>query len=356
MSSGDVILVRRLLIAALVVLLLAVVWALSDLLLLLFAAILVALMLRTIADLVVRLVPVPIGVAVLVAGLVVVGVLGTAVWLFGSQISEQIQLLADSLPKAAQRMTSGTGVRSLVDMMASNGGMSGIGALLSRAFSWSTTLIGAAASILIVVFAAVYLALDPLIYREGFLKLVPGAAHAHVTATLDDSSDALRRWLGAQLVAMAAVGCLVGGGLWLIGVPSALALGLIAALLEFVPYVGPAAAAVPALLIAGTHDWQMLGWTLALYVGVQQIENVLLMPLLASRSVSIPPALAIFGIAAMGVIFGPLGLLLGFPLLVVLDTAVRRLYVLDTLGKPVEILGEPATQSGAQDNVPERDD
>ncbi|MBS0242581.1 MAG: AI-2E family transporter, partial [Proteobacteria bacterium] len=173
------------------------------------------------------------------------------------------------------------------------------------------------------------------------------ALHPYVEAGLDDSAEALRRWLWAQLVAMLAVGGLVGIGLFFVGVPSALALGIVAGMLEFIPYVGPIASAIPALLMASTQDLTTVWWTLGVLVLVQQAEGNILMPLLANRAVAIAPATAIFSVMAFGILFGPLGLLLGFPLTVVFDIAIRRLYVLDTLGETVEIMGEPAVQSTA---------
>jgi predicted PurR-regulated permease PerM len=65
-------------------------------------------------------------------------------------------------------------------------------------------------------------------------------------------------------------------------------------------------------------------------------------PLIANRMVSIAPTVGLFAVAAVGVLFGPLGLLLGFPLAIVFDVAVRRLYVRDTLGEHIKIMGKPA--------------
>jgi predicted PurR-regulated permease PerM len=73
---------------------------------------------------------------------------------------------------------------------------------------------------------------------------------------------------------------------------------------------------------------------------VQQVESNLIMPLVSGRAVQLPPAVGLFAVIAMGVVFGPLGLALGYPLAVVFDVAVRRLYVRQTLGEPVEIAGE----------------
>jgi predicted PurR-regulated permease PerM len=83
-------------------------------------------------------------------------------------------------------------------------------------------------------------------------------------------------------------------------------------------------------------------WTIGIIIVVQQVESNLITPLIIGRSVSVAPGVALFAIVAMGVLFGPLGLLFGFPLALVADVAVRRLYVSDTLGEHVEIMGKPA--------------
>ena len=139
---------------------------------------------------------------------------------------------------------------------------------------------------------------------------------------------------------MIMVGVLIAVGLALVGVPSALALGLIAGVTEFVPIIGPVIGAIPALLLASTESWNMVLWTLAVFVVVQQIESNIIMPLVAGKAVAVPPAVGLFAVVAIGVLFGPLGLLLGYPLAIVIDAAVRRLYVRGTLGEDVEIAGE----------------
>jgi len=139
--------------------------------------------------------------------------------------------------------------------------------------------------------------------------------------------------MAGQAISMLLVGTLTGLGLWLVGVSSAFALAVIVGLAEFLPIIGPVLAAIPALLIASTHDWQTVLLALAVLVAVQQAESNLLTPLIADRMVSIAPAVGLFAVVAMGVLFGPLGLILGFPLTIVFDVAVRRLYVHDTLGE-----------------------
>lgn len=101
--------------------------------------------------------------------------------------------------------------------------------------------------------------------------------------------EALGKWLKGQFISMLMVGALTSLGLWLLGVPSALALGLLAGLGEFVPLIGAFATAIPALLAASTVDMSTVVYTLVLYVVIQQIEGNLIMPMVERRMVSLPP-------------------------------------------------------------------
>jgi predicted PurR-regulated permease PerM len=78
---------------------------------------------------------------------------------------------------------------------------------------------------------------------------------------------------------------------------------------------------------------------------VQQVESNIIMPLVSGRAVKLPPAMGLFAVVAIGILFGPLGLLLGYPLAIVVDVAVRRLYVREALGEKVEIAGESGKKS-----------
>src|SRR6185437_10851736 len=113
-------------------------------------------------------------------------------------------------------------------------------------------------------------------------------------------------------------------------IPAAAALGLFAAAAEFVPIAGPIASAIPALLLASLHGLDKVGWTLLLFVVVQQFESNLLIPLLHRRIVSLRPLLVLFSLMAFEVLFGFLGILLANPLTIVIKTAVERFYIRST--------------------------
>ena len=139
---------------------------------------------------------------------------------------------------------------------------------------------------------------------------------------------------------MVVVGALTGLGLWALGIPGALALGIIAGLLDFVPIVGPILAAIPAILLGFTVSPQMALATAALFVVVQQIEGNILLPLIQQRTVDLPPVLLLFSLFGIGTLLGPAGVLLAAPLTVVAFVLVKRLYVQEALHTPTSIPGQ----------------
>jgi len=120
---------------------------------------------------------------------------------------------------------------------------------------------------------------------------------------------------------------------WIIGVPSPLALGLIAGIGEFIPYVGPLLAAVPALLVALTKSPEATLWTAVAYLIIHQIEGNIVAPLIQRRMVSIPPAVMLLGIVAITYLFRATAIIFAAPIVVVIFAGVTLLYVQDTLGE-----------------------
>lgn len=112
-----------------------------------------------------------------------------------------------------------------------------------------------------------------------------------------------------------------------------MALGLIAALLEFVPFVGPVLASMPASALGLTEGPGTAALVLGLYVLVQQIEGNIITPLVQQRTVDLPPAVTIFAIVTFGVLVGPVGILFAVPLAVVSYVLIQKLWMQDVLLK-----------------------
>ncbi|QQP87757.1 AI-2E family transporter [Skermanella sp. TT6] len=328
---------RLLLVAVLIAGLVLMAWQIVDVLLLVFGAILLAVMLRRTADWLAAHTPLSGGWALAVVLLAIVIALGICGWLFGAQVSSQVEELTKVVPEAwgrvREQLEGSSWGRAALDAVSGVDPASVSGGMVREAGSLLMTVVGGLGNVLLLVAGGVYLAAQPGLYRQGVVALVPKSAEARTRQVLDGMGEALGKWLKGQFIAMLMVGALTSLGLWLLGVPSALALGLLAGLGEFVPLIGAFATAIPALLAASTVDMSTVLYTLALYVVIQQIEGNLIMPIVERRMVSLPPALALFAVVAFGLMFGILGVIFATPLTVVAYVAVQKLYVEDALGK-----------------------
>jgi predicted PurR-regulated permease PerM len=181
--------------------------------------------------------------------------------------------------------------------------------------------------LLLVFIGGLYLAAQPSLYAVGLLRLIPPRARTSAAETFDAISVSLRNWLKGQALGMLFVGLATGLGLWLAGVPAAWAIGLIAGLAEFVPYLGAIVAGIPAIVLGFGQGIETGLWTIGILIAVQQVQGNLVMPLLQNRMVDLPPAVTIFGIIAAGILFGVPGVLLATPLTIVVLVLVRRLYL-----------------------------
>jgi len=300
-------------------------WRLREVALLFFASVLVALSLRALAAPLVRR-GMNAALAVLAAALGVLVIVGLLIAFFGWRIQAQFAEVSDLLPRAfstfmVQLQETPLGARAVSDLGQAH--FTAMAPALLRVPRFALTGVLLLGDALLVVFGGIYMAAQAELYLRSLLRLFPTARRQRAITVLRDLGRLLRRWLVAQLISMVLIGAMVGVGLWLIGAPAAGALGILAGLAEFVPFVGPVVAAAPALLLALLHGGDKALWTLALFVMVHLIEANLLQPLIQRRMVLIPPVLTIFALVSFGLVFGPLGILLAAPLTVVCLTLAK---------------------------------
>jgi predicted PurR-regulated permease PerM len=341
-ATSDREFVRRVLIVLGLVALVFLAWQLRAVLVMLFGAIVVATAFRSLADPICRWTGLPSGVTVGIAIALVFGAIAGLIALFGAQIGDQVQLLSTALPeawKALESRISDAGLGEQLRQMLSSAKSSTSG--LFANFGRVLMSVGdGVADTLVVVFGGIFLAAQPRFYKTGAIKLVPPAKRELMAAAMDDSERALRLWLKGQLIAMVAVGLLTGIGLWFLGMESAFALGLLAGMLEFIPFAGPLIAAIPALLIALAVDPQLALSVVILYVAVQQFEGAILQPVVQQYAVDLPGVVLLFSLIAFGILFGVVGIIFAAPLAVVSYVMVKKLYVQQTLGTATPIPGE----------------
>ena len=311
-------------------------WYVRSALVIAFAAILLAIFLRAVMGVVCRVCGLSEVAGLTMAVLAVFVIFVAIFWMFGASVGGQFERVLDRV-QAGQAAAAGFLNAHHLGVVAQQLGK-GSGALsqamLAKAFTTGLRILEGA---IVLFISALYFAAHPAIYREGFARLFGHKLHDTVTEGLRLISTSLELWLLGQMIVMAVVGLACALALTLIGVPGAIALGMIAAIAELVPYLGPFVGAAPALFAALTLGMDAVTWTAMLYLGIHMLEGYVLSPMLQRHFLFIPPALVLIGILISGMLFGVMGIVVGAPLTATIFTAVKVFYVRDTLAEETEI-------------------
>ena len=194
---------------------------------------------------------------------------------------------------------------------------------LPLAFGAISAVIGSFA----IVVLAIFLGSQPEVYRNLIIRVTPPPSRPRIARVYDEAGRSLRNWVIGKAFSMLAIGIITWIGLLLFGIPGALALAAIAALLEFVPNLGPTLAAIPAIVAGFLISPATALWVAVFYFVLQQIQSGLSVPLVERRAVNIPPAALLVWQLMLAIGFGILGLFVATPLLAVIVVAVRILYI-----------------------------
>jgi predicted PurR-regulated permease PerM len=256
--------------------------------------------------------------------------LGLLLWWRGTAITEQAGELTDRLTHQAQRLWTeldATGWGTLIARSVRDQSLSARGILTGYVPGDASSVLGIGGSVVIVAATAVFLAISPQLYVNGGLRLLPVRWRPRGRVVVDQIGRTLQLWFLGQLADMLIVTIVIGMGLFLLGVPLATSLALFAGLLNFVPYFGALAGAVPAMLVALSQSPSLAAWVAIFFLAVQTIEGNVTVPLIQKRTVSLPPALTILSQTILGTLFGVFGLVVATPLVAALLTAVRMVYI-----------------------------
>ncbi len=182
------------------------------------------------------------------------------------------------------------------------------------------------ASLVVILFLSVYLVANPEPVVGWVIRLFPPDRRPRTQEILSAVRSGLLDWLKGQLTSMVIVGILWSVALFFIGVPGALFLGILAGLLNFVPYLGPVIAAVPPLLLALTVSPTSVLWVFLAYLAIQMVEGYVVTPLVMERATSLHPAVVVAAVAVLSTAFGLLGTILAVPATVAAGVLVEELW------------------------------
>jgi predicted PurR-regulated permease PerM len=314
------------------------VWLLSDVIFMIVGASLIATLLENCASPFQRLSS-PRPLSLLAAGILIIVVLSGAAYLFGASVASEMEDVFHRIEQARESIAGALHHSPVGEMLISHIKSANVplAELVGGLFRISAIFLLA---LLVTVFAGIYLAAEPTLYRDGVSMLFPLESREEINETIDHLADGLRLWLLGQLAQMAIIGVLSGLAVWLIGLPSPFALGVIAGVTELVPYLGPIVAAIPAILVAVTLSPAAIIWTIAAYLLIHQTEGHLLTPLIQRQMVYIPPAVILLGVAAITSLFGLSGAIFTAPITVLVFVLIKKLYVRDALGEATALPGE----------------
>ncbi len=225
-----------------------------------------------------------------------------------------------------------------------------IGGVAQHLFGFASSTVAVLAGMVLIIFVAIFVAVDASTYQAGLMHLFPHEARPRAREVLSATGMTLRRWLFTQSISMLVVGVLTAVVLLVLDVNAAIALGIIAGILEFIPIAGPIIASVPAIAMGFLDGPEKALYVTLAYVAIQQFESNLLYPLLMKKGLELPPVLTIFTQGVLAIVFGFIGLLVAVPMLAAAMVPIKMLYVRDVVGDKVKLPGEESEKGGKDGN------
>jgi len=294
-------------------------------LLIIFAGLVFAALLDGGVRLLGKVLPIGRGWRLLIVVLLTIAFLIGTFYLTGVQVADQFGQLRSTLETQANRAA---GWLSSQGLMPGASDVSGIArqalSSVGRITSWVGTAFGALTTMFMILVVGLFVAMEPRVYQRGLEWMVPRDQRDEFATVLARMGATLRRLLAGRLLGMVAEGVLTGIALSIGGVPMAMILGILTGLLAFIPNIG--AFISGALMIAvgfsaGTH----VGfWAIGTYVIVQGFDGYVLLPIVAKKTVDLPPALTLGAQIMASALFGILGLALADPMTAMIKTALER--------------------------------
>jgi predicted PurR-regulated permease PerM len=330
--SPDAVFLRRALIAAFVVGMMLVLWQVSLVLILTFGGIVVAVALRNIAGPWGRLLRISDRMALLHTVLNLTAIAIAFFYFFGAMAGHQFAALADRLPQTLETAQSWLGEsllgRQILGALKSGGDPA---ERIMAALPWAGGILGGLGEALLMIVVGIYFAADPQLYVNGMMRLVPPRKRMRVHQILDAVGEAMKNWLFGMTLDMLLLGVMTFIGLWAIGVPLPFALAVLSGVAVFVPYIGPAIATIPGLLLAFSVRPILAVWAGLVYLVVLTIEAYVSQPLLQRWAVSLPAIFNLLAILVFAPLFGIWGAILATPLSVAVWVLVQKIYIEDVL-------------------------
>lgn len=311
-------------------LLLAALYVVRDIILTLLISMILASAMDPLVDWLYRKAKFPRGLSVILVYLVFIAFVTMVIYFLIPPIVTQFNELADRLQGFRSELSNGTStLTKVLDQLGITEGFTALSQNFAKITSnlFQTTL-GVFSGIVQVVSALAitfYLISSESGMKNFVRSLVPYKHQAYVMALTDKIQTKIGRWLLGQLILSGSIFVLTFIGLTFLGVKFALALALLAGLLEIVPYLGPILSAIPAIFVAFAQSPSLALFVALLYIVVQQVENYVLVPRIMGRTVGANPVVILVAVLVGFKLAGILGMLLAVPIVAALGVFVNDL-------------------------------
>jgi len=283
---------------------------------------------------------IPRAIGILIIYIVLLSLISLVIVLLLPPAAHQVQNLAADFPHYWQKISSGfsaiqnysqnygvpatiqDGLKQLTGLLSLNGGV--LGTLMD--------VFGGVVSFLVILVITFYLLLEEHAIKKILSLVAPAKYQPYFTQLLFKMQDKIGLWLRGQIVLSLIIGFIVFVGLNVFGlfVPIfakyALVLALLAFLFEFIPYLGPIMAAVPAIFIGSTHGLALAGGVMVFYMVMQWLENNLIVPQVMRRAVGLNPIIVIVALMIGARVGGIIGMVLAIPVTTALLVVIEEIF------------------------------
>ncbi len=294
-------------------------------LLIIFAGLVFAAMLDGGVRLLGRVLPIGRGWRLAIVCLLTIAFLFGTFYLLGVQVTQQVMELRTTLEAQAIRFTAWLSEQGIMPGASDISSMAreALGSV-GRLTSWVGSALGAVTTLFMILVIGLFIAMDPRVYERGLQWMIPEENRAEFAVTVERMGTTLRSLLAGRLLGMAFEGVLTAVVLWLFGVPMALILGIITGILAFIPNIGAIISGVLMVAVGFSAGVETGLWAIVTYFTVQTFDGYVVIPMVAKRTVDLPPALTLGAQILASALFGILGLALADPMTAMLKTAMER--------------------------------
>ncbi len=263
---------------------------------------------------------------VIVIGLVGMGI-GTAVVKEGMQLAHNapgyFATASDWFTRLQHKYTFLPQVSGITDRLREQ-----FGAISAYAYAATTRLIGFIGNIVVIIVTFVityYVLTGEKSAKEGFLRMIPAAQRPKYDETFTEMGSKMGAWLRGQVTLALIIGAVITIGMYIIGVPYAVIIGIIGAVAELIPMLGPSVAAIPAvLLVLFQAKWQIVV-VIIFFIILSQTESNVLFPRIMRQAIGLNPIVTILALLAGAAVAGFIGALLAIPLTAALQVFYERI-------------------------------